>query len=987
MKTVKKTGIIIILLFIVMFLNPNYALDINSLDPEFEIQLDTDYRVETFDAYLKNSGSFYNLTFSEDEQINGNFLFELEDLDYVNEGNYDFVLRYLDFDNRLREKFVNLNIEREELELTIKQDNNINYFQETNEKKYILVNNKDSELTINSNVPISKYKYEIFNYEYCESNSCELSEMITENSNKKSINIDLSNTFSDLEDTEKKILKIKVYDQYEIEYIKVLTYIIIADEIAPDFDLNYGENEIYDTMFDLRINASEEVVCKYEYNYDSEKDFDSDFSKEKNYIITGLIEKDEYDFEVICKDFVGNEQTKEFTISVDPQEENKILSILPNKYLGKDLKFTISTNRDSTCYYNLSGYQEELKKISGISKMHEVILSSYDDIGVKEEIFVNVFCSFSISTKGASDSKTVKFKLDFDSPTVLIKAEDTYEDIIYVDIEAFDNEKIQNCIITFEDVEYSCSSLGIDVDDNQINGSYSFKHKLENQQNYEIWITIKDGAGNIIESSDIFMKDLSNMPEELSTCSDGVKNQGESDIDCGGPCLKCELGSYCDENNDCEESADCINGRCVLNHCYNNLFDLDFETGLDCGDECSKKGLYCAVDTNCEEDYDCETGYCDKNTSLCKLPTCDDGVKNQDESDIDCGGICINENKTCNIGSFCNIDTDCKTGVCSKTDNKCSEYTKTQVKAEQEVAEEEAKSLGYKERNPLAPFLYIAIGFVVLVLSSLGYYSYSHREKNNFGSHNSFDQSRQKRQQPRVGNSFANINSANKEFINDIRKRNTNVSQTTNDNISLKNLNKIDVGSLENKLNRQKELDKKNSSSSNHLSNLSNIDTSKLKSSDIKQTIDKLKSRKINIKNMNLSKGSLSNISKEELLNQLKNKTKNISDIKIKNKKNPTKEDIEEMKNSSKKQEAKKEIEKIIDSKNKEKSKDEVLSKEIADLLDLKSEEEPEKKSTKESLSKSDSHDKLKNKNKNDIFDALENDLEDDDIYDEIDKI
>jgi len=45
------------------------------------------------------------------------------------------------------------------------------------------------------------------------------------------------------------------------------------------------------------------------------------------------------------------------------------------------------------------------------------------------------------------------------------------------------------------------------------------------------------------------------------SCYDGIKNQGEEDIDCGGPCLPC--------------------------HCFDGIQNFN-ETGVDCGGECPK---------------------------------------------------------------------------------------------------------------------------------------------------------------------------------------------------------------------------------------------------------------------------------------------------------------------------------------------------------------------------------------------------------------
>lgn len=69
-----------------------------------------------------------------------------------------------------------------------------------------------------------------------------------------------------------------------------------------------------------------------------------------------------------------------------------------------------------------------------------------------------------------------------------------------------------------------------------------------------------------------------------ATCSDGIQNQGETGIDCGGPCAACPT---------CDDGVQ--NGS---------------ETGIDCGGSC----------TAC--------------------PTCNDGVQNGSETGVDCGGSC-----------------------------------------------------------------------------------------------------------------------------------------------------------------------------------------------------------------------------------------------------------------------------------------------------------------------------------------------------------
>jgi hypothetical protein len=46
------------------------------------------------------------------------------------------------------------------------------------------------------------------------------------------------------------------------------------------------------------------------------------------------------------------------------------------------------------------------------------------------------------------------------------------------------------------------------------------------------------------------------------TCSDGIKNGNESDIDCGGSCGRCQITGGCTGPNDCA-SAYCVSGTCA----------------------------------------------------------------------------------------------------------------------------------------------------------------------------------------------------------------------------------------------------------------------------------------------------------------------------------------------------------------------------------------------------------------------------------------
>jgi hypothetical protein len=140
------------------------------------------------------------------------------------------------------------------------------------------------------------------------------------------------------------------------------------------------------------------------------------------------------------------------------------------------------------------------------------------------------------------------------------------------------------------------------------------------------------------------------------SCTDNLVNGDESDTDCGGSCPnKCDDGKKCKSGADCKDAAcDPVNKVCTAPTCTDGAKNGD-EIDVDCGGSCPSK---CGDGKNCNVGTDCTSGICkDVGMGLkCQPPSCTDGIKNQDESDIDCGGA---KCPGCAAGKSCNADTDC----------------------------------------------------------------------------------------------------------------------------------------------------------------------------------------------------------------------------------------------------------------------------------------------------------------------------------------
>lgn len=140
---------------------------------------------------------------------------------------------------------------------------------------------------------------------------------------------------------------------------------------------------------------------------------------------------------------------------------------------------------------------------------------------------------------------------------------------------------------------------------------------------------------------------------ETPTCEDGIRNQDEDKVDCGGPCEACGTTATCNDGkkNQGETGIDCggVCDPCELPEtCSDNVRNQD-EEGVDCGGVCDPCPTCSdAVRNQGEEGTDCG-GPCEPCPAL---ETCDDGIQNQGEESTDCGGPCAEcpTEETCSDG-------------------------------------------------------------------------------------------------------------------------------------------------------------------------------------------------------------------------------------------------------------------------------------------------------------------------------------------------
>jgi hypothetical protein len=122
-----------------------------------------------------------------------------------------------------------------------------------------------------------------------------------------------------------------------------------------------------------------------------------------------------------------------------------------------------------------------------------------------------------------------------------------------------------------------------------------------------------------------------------ATCTDGVKNGAETDLDCGGVCPRCADEAVCAGDGDCLSQV-CLDLRCQAPRCRD---------GVTNGNE------------ECDDGNESNADAC---TNACAGASCSDGFQNADELDVDCAGHCGPE--SCDIGQSCGEQSDCASGAC-----------------------------------------------------------------------------------------------------------------------------------------------------------------------------------------------------------------------------------------------------------------------------------------------------------------------------------
>ena len=347
----------------------------------------------------------------------------------------------------------------------------------------------------------------------------------------------------------------------------------------------------------------------------------------------------------------GTDEQDSFTVSEPKMIEISLRDLVDDEFIYKE---------------ELSYYIAAYDNNSPISKF-ELNLYDEDDELIKSRTITNIQ-SVTIDLDDILDCIQ-----DDDGINDTDKREECYEEEGVIDKQA---EDIEDCLTSDnfftetdeddqEDIAEECINESMDIDYSKIYYAVDDEFEFDNdEENTSYYIKVSAfntlGLESSVAESEEFTFDLTKTP---ASCSNELKDQDETDVDCGGSsCDPCTKGKSCIANSDCQENNCNSSSQCEGASC-NDGSKNGGESDIDCGGSCND----CPDGDDCNKDADCISRNCVSGTCEEQEDTCNNYRLDPDETDIDCGGKC----PRCSIGKDCVTNNDCVlTAEC--TNNLCT---------------------------------------------------------------------------------------------------------------------------------------------------------------------------------------------------------------------------------------------------------------------------------------------------------------------------
>lgn len=519
---------------------------------------------------------------------------------------------------------------------------------------------------------------------------------------------------------------------------------ILNAEARPSVISDKNANNLYETT--LVVNTDDKTVCKYDESsksysemsdmFKNEDETDGTTYKTIHATTIQVTQEGNYDYYVSCRNlagltssiskisFVVNESMPLLIIYISPE---------PNSIIARQkAQLIVVTNKDSRCLYGADSPIAESGTFSSAQIRH-----MSDEITLKQG--TNIYyiqCNY-FGAKGTERTfGSTTFKVDTTPPSKpvvkLFPAENSSPSgVTYL------NDRLR-ANWTTEDAESGIVQYVYRVQDSEGNATTDWTPyittdnsvstiisglSLDTGKRYLLQVSALNGA-NLWSSNGSSSPILVDVKTTPNLCKNNQFDPSwETDLDCGLQCPPCSTSFKCKVNSDCI-SGYCNNETllCQKPSCSDNVKNGD-ELGVDCGGSCDD-GCNGAENPPCYKDSDCSPSYVCK-AGKCVEDTCNNGVKDFMESDVDCGGDCINsceEGKKCYGDIDCASDLQCKNDICTKIETpkkeECTKDSDCQTgfvcKSNACVKKEEPANPG----NKFSFWTFLIWAFVILLLAA-----------------------------------------------------------------------------------------------------------------------------------------------------------------------------------------------------------------------------------------------------------------------------
>jgi len=392
-----------------------------------------------------------------------------------------------------------------------------------------------------------------------------------------------------------------------------------GDTTAPYLDENFGN---------VSINVTGELNMKCVYSQS-----DIDYSDSASSCLTSgsvascninLSSSGNYTYHVICSDVYGNGQ--DFDENIDVSFEAFV-------YRAVSSEVNISSDRDITIRYTNSTGSTRFTSSSDSFTNTTVFENFLYDIVFDAGRFILTAEDVNVSATGMIQYEGRSFNISQLNLTQLGAR--------YVPRDAF-IVSLTNISSSYL-IRYNYSGIAVGNENALMLYRIALSGGQPDYSDMQLITSVTRDTGSDIVSVTTSRLSLwvlvhdTQMPE---ICSDHIDNNGNGLVDenCSPP--PGNSGGSSDEGR--KRSAGGSDYYVFdVETCFDNTTNQD-ETDVDCGGICTKGRIlkFCALGKMCAADADCAEGICHEQRKVCYKPTCFDLEKNQDETEVDCGGQC-----------------------------------------------------------------------------------------------------------------------------------------------------------------------------------------------------------------------------------------------------------------------------------------------------------------------------------------------------------